>query len=220
MAEGLTRGGVDRRDWALALVTGVVAVAVKAVALTQPAWRMGEVDGFLPCLIVVGYIVYRARREPEKLDTWGLTTPLRAAAVWMALAMLLAGVAALAGFAFMVAKGLTWEGRYVTAMVQYLAAAFLQQFFMCSVGIVTLEQVRMLQGRWRIPLVVGLIFAAAHFWTPHRIPGTFIPVQVPLTFPVGFLVSWYFLRFRTIVPLVVLHAILYVLLNRWVEAHL
>jgi membrane protease YdiL (CAAX protease family) len=71
-----------------------------------------------------------------------------------------------------------------------------------------------------LPLAVGCIFAMAHFWTPHLIPGTAIPVQVPGTFPMGFLAAWYFLRYRTMLPLTACHAVLYILLNKWVEAHL
>jgi membrane protease YdiL (CAAX protease family) len=73
---------------------------------------------------------------------------------------------------------------------------------------------------WRIPLAVGLVFSLAHFWTPARIPGTIIPIQMVLVFPAGFFCAFYFLKFRNILPLTAIHAIAYVLLHNWVEVHL
>jgi len=105
-------------------------------------------------------------------------------------------------------------------MVEYIVGAFPQQFFMCSVGLVFLTKFRAFRGTWRIPLAVGLVFSLAHFWTPARIPGTIIPIQMVLVFPVGFVAAFYFLKFRTILPLTAAHAIAYVLLHNWVEMHL
>jgi hypothetical protein len=211
---------VDWADLAYAVFVGAVFAVVKAVSITQPEWRLGISDSLVPSLLTVGYMVCRARYQPGKLDEWGITTRITAPAVLVSAILLCTGIAVLAAAGIALAGSLTFEPAYVSRMVEYILGAFPQQFFMCSVGLVTLSKLRSLQGLWRLPLAVGAVFALAHFWTPVRIPGSIVPVQIVITFPVGFAAAWYFLRFRSIVPLTVLHAILYILLNRWVEAHL
>ena len=105
-------------------------------------------------------------------------------------------------------------------MIDYVVAAFPQQFFMCSVGLVSLAKLRVFRGKWRLPLAVGLIFSLAHWWTPARIPGTAIPLQMVLTLPAGLGCAFYFLEFRAVLPLTAMHAIVYVLLHNWVEVQL
>ena len=105
-------------------------------------------------------------------------------------------------------------------MVEYLAAAFPQQFALCSVGLVSLSALPVFRGAWRLPLAVGLAFSLAHFWTPARIPGTYIPLQMVLTFPAGFFAAAYFLKHRSILPLTVIHAVTYPLLHHWIETRL
>ena len=211
---------IDWADLRFAVLVGLCATAVKVVQWSRPEWHAGGSDAVLASVLTVGYMLHRARRQPEKLDDWGITTPLRWGAIVAALLLLLGGGVFLAVLGYRLAGRLDFEPDYVPKMVAYILAAFPQQFYLCSVGLVSLATLGVFRGWWRLPLFVGLVFAAAHFWTPHRIPGTIVPVQVVLTFPMGFLVAWYFLRFRTIVPLVVCHAVLYVLLNEWVEAHL
>jgi len=82
------------------------------------------------------------------------------------------------------------------------------------------SKMKIFQGNWRLPIVIGLFFALAHFWTPFHIPGTRIPLQVIGTFPAGFLAAWYFLRFRNILPLTLSHVIFYVLLHNWVQVYM
>jgi len=211
---------IDRADVYCAFAVGLVAAAMKTVSYVVPHWHLGSSDGLVASLIFLGYIVYRARRQPEKLDAWGLTTPITPGAAFTALLLLAAGVASLTALGHVAAGGIRFEGTYAAHMINYIPGAFPQQFAMCSVFLMNLEKLPVFQGPWRLPVIVGLGFGLAHFWTPYLIPGTFIPVQVILTMPVGFAVAWYFLRFRTILPLILSHAILYVCLNRWVQAYL
>lgn len=115
---------------------------------------------------------------------------------------------------------LSFESFYITQMLEYILAAFPQQFVLCSVGLATLATLRPFRGSWRLPLLVGVLFCLAHFWTPARIPGTFVPIQMPLTLVAGFGASFYFLKFRSILPLTAIHAIVYPLLHNWIELHL
>jgi len=213
--------GIDWLDVKFAVLLGVVFVALKAAQGLFPALHIG-----LPALnettslLVLGYILARARRAPEKLDAWGLTTPLAPGALFSGLVLLAAAVAALAGLGLRAGGGLDFPPHYATEMVEYIAAAFPQQFALCSVGLVSLSTLRVFRGAWRLPLAVGLAFSLAHFWTPARIPGTFIPLQMVLTFPAGFLAAAYFLRHRSILPLTAIHAVAYPLLHHWIETRL
>jgi len=216
---GITRT-IDWQDIGSALLVGSVALPIKLMALSRPEWELSGPTAAVPFLIILAYVFIRARREPQKLDDWGLTTPLTMPAVLTAIAMLLGAILFLALCGTLLGSGLPFEARHLSHMVNYIDDGFCQQFYMCSVGLASLATLRMFQGTWRLPLFVGMIFGLAHFWTPHLIPGTFIPVQVLITFPVGFLAAWYFLRFRSIVPLTLIHAIGYILLHSWVEVQL
>ena len=119
-----------------------------------------------------------------------------------------------------IAGTLSFEASYIPKMIEYVVGAFPQQFFMCSVGLVSLAKLRIFRGLWRLPLVVGVLFSLAHWWTPAKLPGTCIPIQMILTLPAGFGCVLYFLKFRSIIPLTAMHAIVYVLLHNWVETQL
>jgi len=210
---------IDWSDWKIAVLVGISTAAIKLLAHARPDWRINGMDVIVANVLLVGYIVARARRTPEKLDEWGLTTPLSPAALISGLLLLLTGVVVIAGVASTYAT-LEFRPDYVPKMVNYLLGAFPQQFFMCSVGLVTLAKFPVFQGAWRLPLFVGLVFGLAHWWTPATIPGTFIPIQMVCTIPVGFICAFYFLKFRNILPLTLMHAILYVLWASWVESNL
>ena len=203
-----------------AVIVGVVAATLKLIARAHPTWQMHATDSLVASLLVVGYIIARGRRHPEKLDEWGLTTPLTRAAIAMGLLLLGIGIGIHAVTAWAMVGKLSFEPSYVPRMVDYILGAFPQQFFMCSVGLVTLAKFPAFRGAWRLPLAVGLVFSLAHWWTPARIPGTIIPVQMLTTFPAGFICAFYFLKYRNILPLTLNHAILFVLGVNWVEVHL
>ena len=223
MEEPLKTGtaGVDWLDVKFAVLLGAVFAALKVAQGFCPALHIGlTTTNETASLLVVGYILARARRCPEKLDAWGLTTPLTGGALLSAFALLLVAAGALALGGLRAGGGLDFPPHYATEMVEYIAAAFPQQFALCSVGLVSLSALPVFRGAWRLPLAVGLAFSLAHFWTPARIPGTFIPLQMVLTFPAGFLAAAYFLRYRNILPLTLIHAVSYPLLLHWVETRL
>lgn len=212
---------IDWRDWRIGVVVGLVVVVVmKVLARWQPGWGLGGLDGLVATLIVLGYVIYRARREPAKLDEWGLTTPITGAAILAIGVLLFIGALALGLMGLRLTGALSFEINYLSRMIAYIPGAFPQQFFLCSVGLVTLSKIVALQGPWRLPLTVGIIFGLAHFWTPAPLPGTHFPIQILLTAPMGAAAAWYFLRFRTILPLIFCHVVHYVLLVHWVERHL
>lgn len=207
-------------DIRVALLTGCLFAVIKGIKLMMPELQMGNLDSIIPFLLCVQYTIYRARQKPEKLDEWGITTPVTFSALSVITVMAVIAIACLAATGVLLAGSLSFEFKYVTKMIEYIISAFPQQFFLCSVLLVTLSKMHIFRGNWRLPLVIGLLFSMAHFWTPFRIPGTIIPIQVVLTFPIGSVVAWYFLKFRTILPLTIAHAMLYVLLHNWVELNL
>ena len=212
---------IDWADLKYALLVGAAMVSVKLIGVGAPAWHIrGQTTGIIASILTVVYITARSRRQPEKLDDWGLTTPLTCPILLWGLVLLSVSVGLLAAGGIIVAGSLVFKAFYLTQMVEYIPAAFPQQFFMCSVGLATLATLRPFSGTWRLPLLVGLLFSLAHFWTPARIPGTIVPIQMLLTFPAGFFAAFYFLRFRNILPLTAIHAIAYPLLHNWIESHL
>lgn len=211
---------IDWTDLKFAFFVGAVTTLLKLTGFARPEWQLNTTDALVAFLLTLGYIIARARRQPEKLDEWGITTPLTLPAVATGLVLLGIAVGCLAAHGISLTGRLDFEPSYVPRMVEYIVGAFPQQFFMCSVGLVFLAKLRPFRGMWRIPLAVGLVFSLAHFWTPARIPGTIIPIQMVIVFPAGFVCAFYFLKFRNILPLTAIHAIAYVLLHNWVEVHL
>ena len=134
--------------------------------------------------------------------------------------LLALSAALLATTGYLLAGTLSFESRYITEMVEYIPAAFPQQFVLCSVVLTSLATLPVFQGKWRLSIVVGVAFSLAHFWTPARIPGTFIPVQMLITLPAGFGAALYFLTYRNILPLTAIHAVFYPLMHHWIEQQL
>jgi hypothetical protein len=212
---------IDWMDVKYALFVGLAMVALKIAGMAEPGLQVSRyTTDAVASVFTLGYIVYRARRQPEKLDEWGITTPLSLPLVLAGLALLAAAVGSLAIIATILAKGPSFNLAYFAQAAEYILSAFPQQFFMCSVGLTILATLRPFRGAWRLPLAVGLAFSLAHFWTPSRVEGTIIPFQMLLTLPMGFFAAYYFLKFRSILPLTVIHAIAYPLLVDWVEKHL
>lgn len=213
--------GVDLTDMKFVLFLGFVAAVIKVAEASLPSWHMGRITtDDMASVLTVGYILFRARRRPEKLDDWGLTARLTLPAILSAVVLGAVGLAMVAAGGIAAAGKLSFDPAYIPQMIEYVPAAFPQQFAMCSVGLATLATFQAFRGCWRLPLAVGLVFSLAHFWTPAHLPGTIVPVQMILTFPAGFLAAFHFLKFRSILPLTAIHAIMYPLLHNWIEMHL
>ena len=213
----LPQARVDWKDITFALFLGIVFALMRLADDALPSWKIGgAIDNLLAAITII-YIFYQARREPEKLQAWGLNTPLSLSALVSAFVLGAIGIAALAAGSLRLSGNLVFEPYYIAQMIEYIPAAFPQQFAMCSLGLATLATLKPFRGLWRLPLVVGLVFSLAHFWTPARISGTIIPLQMVLTFPAGFICTFYFLKYRNILPLTALHAIIYPLLHNWIE---
>ena len=215
-----SRAAIDRQDIAAGILIGIAFAIVKFFALTSPDTGAGSAVANTPFILTIAYIIHRARREPEMLDTWGITTPLTKWAIAVFFMLLAFGVGLLAAAGLALGDDLALNTRNFFGMFNYIVGAFPQQFFMCSVGLASLATLPALQGHWRLPVVVGILFGLAHFWAPVKIPGSSIPIQVIVTIPLGFFAAYYFLRFRNILPLTLLHAILFILHTQWVAPHL
>jgi hypothetical protein len=202
-------------DVKFVVFVGIVGAAIKVVAATKPEWHLNITDALVASLLILGYIAARARREPEKLDEWGLTTPLTIPAVAAALVLLGIGVGGFSvstGIAF--AGGPRFEPSYVPRMIEYITGAFPQQFAMCSVGLVSLAKLRAFRNTWLLALAVGFSFCFAHLVLPGKSVSTML-LELATLFPAGILASSYFLKFRNILPLTAMHAILYIFLSTW-----
>lgn len=206
---------IDWRDFRFTFVIGVIYLTITWLNFARPAWQLGDLNSLVPFYGVLGYVLFRARCEPEKLDEWGITTRLTLPAVAAACALLAVGVGGLSiltGIAHV--GGPRMEPAYLARMAYYVIGAFPQQFVMCSVGLESLAKLPVFRGLWRLPLAVGLAFFLAHFALPGKSLSD-VPLEFAILFPGGFLAAGYFLKFRSILPLTALHAILYILLATW-----
>jgi hypothetical protein len=212
---------IDCVDVKFTLILGVVSVIALVLEMSAPALQVRmDTRGALGFVLTMGYIVWRARRQPEKLDDWGITTPLTLPLLLTGLALLLGTVGTLAMTSISVGGRPSFDIAFLPRSIEYILGAFPQQFVMCSIGLASLATFPALRGTWRLPLAVGLTFGLAHFWSPHRVPGTIVPIEMLLTFPVGFCAVFYFLKFRNILPLTAIHAIAFPLVVNWVDKYL
>lgn len=206
---------IDWRDFRFTFIVGIIYLMLTWTHFRWPGLQLNDLNSLVPFFCVLGYIIVRARREPEKLDEWGITTPLPLAAIASALVLLGIGIAGLTlstGIAH--AGGPRMEASYLPRIANYLIGAFPQQFVMCSVGLVSMAKLHMFRGIWRLPLFVGFAFFLAHFALPGKSLAD-VPLELATLFPGGFLAACYFLKFRSMLPLTALHAILYIFLSTW-----
>lgn len=219
-APATTKPAIDRMDIIAALVVGIAAAGIKVCGDLWPDLHVTRyTTDATASVLTISYILWRVQTNPERLRDWGITTPLTPTLLFAGFLLLVTAVASLAAISIALGVGPAFKPGYISEAIEYLLSAFPQQFFLCSVGLLTLSRLPLFQGSWRLPLAVGLAFSLAHFWTPSRVPGIVIPFQMLLTFPMGFVAAYYFLKFRSILPLIAIHAIVYPLLVDWIERH-
>ena len=214
---GIARQRVDWRDFRVLFLCVGLWVIVHAINALAPDWNTGDSLTIAPAVALIGYIFLRARRSPEKLESWGITTPLTFASISVFVAFLVSGILLSGLIARQMGNELRFQPDYLFRMLEYFPSGFTQQFFLCSVLLVSLETVPALKGTWRLPLLMGILFGAVHLHSPFYITGFPIPPVAVGTFFLGFIATWYFLRFRNMIPLACLHAIGFVLFVNWIE---
>lgn len=207
---------IDWRDCSFAVFIGALYVPLKSVELLlgNPG-NIGLSLGDMLSIVCLAYILWRAQRQPEKLREWGLSTPISVAAAVSFAVLLVIAIASMASISIARTGSLPFEIGYIFRMVDYVSGAFPQQFLVFAVGVTNAEKIPFLRGQWRLPLILGTLFCLAHLPMPSQSLWG-IPVQILATFPLGFVATYYFLRFRTILPLVAIHAIGFILLTNWV----
>jgi len=211
---------IDWPDIIFVFFLGCIFAPMKyaEIFLNDPG-GIGNYLGEITSLACIVYILWRADREPAKLREWGLTTPI--------------SMGALIFFIFLLSIAIVWEiianislggtlyfdSVWILHTIDYLYGAFPQQFALCSVAVVQMERLPKLRGNWRIPLLAGCIFLLAHIYTIIRDPTSF-NLQFMGLMVLGTAVVYYFLRYRTIVPIVVLHAIIFIMNVNLVDPYL
>lgn len=175
---------IDWLDIEVALGIGLLYALLKGIEIVaNPPWSYGGSIGTIISILCIAYILLRAERQPEKLREWGLTAPITAGAMAVALGMLALSVLFLGAFGLYLRGGLPFHVSYFFRMIDYVPGAFPQQFLVFAIGLGTLEKIPAIGGAWRLPLLTGTLFALGHFWSPAHFPGTVIPLQVIGTFP-------------------------------------
>ncbi len=210
---------IDWLDIKFSVFLAILYAPMKAVELlcNNPGGLGGSLGDIttIPC---IAYILWRAQREPNKLREWGLTSPITVQALLYAVVMFMLAIAILLVACFAYGQTLSFDIAYLFRMTDYVSGAFPQQFVLCSVLLVSLEKMPALRGAWRIPLLCGFLFFAAHLWAFVHDPSKFSLFSLNLI-PMGIVVTAYFLRFRTIIPILALHAFVFVLATNWLDRY-
>jgi hypothetical protein len=169
-------------------------------------WREavpGSVDQVAGTVLVIGVPVLLAQRRQLTQRDLGLTVRDRITlrvgirmAAWAVLALTVAGIITSA-----LASGNYSEGRFsypdLTLNLFHAAqAGFIEEIVVLAFVVTTLEQAR--RPLREIVLVALLLRASYHIYYGPGVVGVFVWASIFL---------WLFLRFRTIVPLIVVHSV-------------
>lgn len=210
---------IDWLDVKFSVCLGLFYTPLKAVELLcDNPGGLGSSIGDIMTIPCIAYILWRTQREPDKLREWGLTTPLTTRALLYAAGMFVMAIGVLVVACLAYGRTMSFDIAYLFRMTDYVSGAFPQQFVLCSILLVSLEKMPALRGAWRIPLLCGFLFFAAHLWALVYDPSKFFLFSLNLI-PMGIVVTAYFLRFRTIIPILALHAFVFVLSTNWLEGY-
>jgi hypothetical protein len=206
---------IDQKDVIFVVILGISFVLLKIFEFMSESAEIGPSLIKLACIIVIVYILWRARDQPEKLQEWGLTTPITGKALAFFISFLLLAIFSLGVAGWTISGMVQFEIHYVVQIIDYVTDAFLQQFIIFAIGVVSFEKrFPRLRNKWRLPLLLGILFTLGHLYDIKFLWG--IPIPVLIIFPLGFFATYYFQRFRTILPLIAIHAIGYVFLSNWI----
>lgn len=197
-----------------ALVASAVLFAVRHI-FPEAGWNryIHDIVGSFCCVL---YILPRARKTPEKLDEWGFTE-LPSSEGWIAGAGLI--VLAFAGpvvTTLLLGGTLFFTPELVTEAFGYLWSAFAQEFLLCSIFANNLSRLNLLRGNLRIPILAGLVFGLLHF-KPVNISWPQSTFMMGFTALMGFTLTFYFLKYRFIWPVIMLHAIGFPMVAYWID---
>ncbi len=208
----------DPKDLLFVVALGILYLPVKLAEVLAPwAHFTGTTTNAIAFVTTMVYIIARARREPEKLDEWGITTPITLPAVVIALGLLAGGIAMLGATSLLLGGSPSFRPALLPQAIEYIAGAFPQQFVLCSIRISALSKFPVFRGWWRLPVAMSVLFYAAHLWSPLLFPNTTLLIQL---FPMlgGLVFTVYFMYFRNIIPTTLLHAFSFPFLVHWVES--
>lgn len=209
----------DWLDVKFSVLLGLFYFPLKQVELyCDNPGNLGSSIGDIMTIPCIAYILWRAQREPNKLREWGLTTPITVQALLYAVVMFVLAIAILLVACYGYGRALSFDISYIFRMTDYVAGAFPQQFVLCSILLVSLEKMPPLRGAWRMPLLCGVLFFVAHLWAIVHDPSKLTLFSLNLIL-MGVVVTAYFLRFRTIIPIVALHAFVFVLTTNWLAGY-
>lgn len=211
---------VDWRDIKFGVLVGCVFAVTKYIVLYRLEWHFNASEPLVCFFLTFAYILVRARRQPDKLDEWGITTPLSAPAILVACAFFGIGVLVLAINRIHIAGTLPFSMGMVTGSIEYISSGFTQQFFLCSVGLVSLGKMRIFRGWLRLPLALAACFGVMHLWMPLSAPAERFWIELAGVAGVaglGFLASAYFLLFRNMIPIAIIHAVGFGISQDWMN---
>jgi hypothetical protein len=159
-------------------------------------------------LLCLFYIGWRCRGDIHKLKEWGITLDNFWSASFVAFILTIIATVVLASITYMKVGKVSLDPELFSKMVLYIQGAFPQQFLLFGLVFGNLSKLPVLCGRFSLPIVGGLFFAALHLHAPFQMIGTFV---------LGFVCITFFLHFRTILPLIAMHAYLQPLNAFWIR---
>lgn len=157
-------------------------------------------------LLCFAYIGFRVSSEPHKMGEWGLRTKnLLIGSVVSILAITVFSVF-LAAISFFKTNAVPFDIHLIGEMVAYTEGAFPQQFLIFGMVCGNLLKLPIFSRGLRLPILAGILFSAGHWHAPYQMFGTMF---------LGFFCVYFYMRFKNIFPLILMHACLYPLYEAW-----
>jgi len=208
---------IDTADLKFFVVISVIGLTAFLVKNNVPSAGINryilDIIGSFCCML---YVLPRARAHPWKLDDWGLTSKLSPAGWLGAVGLLVLAFVGPAVITLLFGGSLTFKLSMITDGLGYAWSAFAQEFILCSIAANALAKTKTLRGVWRVPILAGALFGLAHL-LPEGFHWPHTPFMMAFTALMGFTVTFYFLKFRNLWPIVALHAIGFPMAQEWLD---